>query len=161
MKETTRTIQVKAYTDDGKQICFKCAFAPRDSNRTYPALCHFGGRENHPLCIAAPGPSCPVWHGESKGEDPRYMELIMAVSRKHAGETRHETHKLFMVIKIIPFLAIVFLTLWFIDQKWLRVFGVFAAMLAIIVVGQGVFIMAYHAILDLAGKKDEDGPEEY
>lgn len=29
--------------------------------------------------------------GECKSEDPRYQELIMAVSKKYPGETRHET----------------------------------------------------------------------
>lgn len=61
MKETTRTIHVKAHTDgDGKPVCGACPLWG-----TFGFFCH-GWTENESDCI--PGPSCPVWYGESKGD---------------------------------------------------------------------------------------------
>jgi len=61
MKETTRTIQVNAYTDDdGKPVCGDCI-----ANRSSADWCEYSELTGLPR----PGPSCPVWHGESKGDN--------------------------------------------------------------------------------------------
>ena len=58
MKETTRTIQIKAYTDNGTPICGDCIILNDIGH------CEFDGT---PLDLnSTPGPLCPVWHGESK-----------------------------------------------------------------------------------------------
>jgi len=67
MKETTRTIQVKAYTDDeGKLVCGKELEGPRCEYLWWHPAWHLYAcnyqKKGHP------GHDCPVWHGESKGE---------------------------------------------------------------------------------------------
>lgn len=66
MKETTRTIQVKAYTDDeGNPVCGDCVFLEFDG---YDIHCvHDDAHQVH-----IPGPSCPVWHGE--GNEVMFFE---------------------------------------------------------------------------------------
>ena len=62
MKEIDGWIKIKKYTDDdGKPVCGEC-FIP------YPC----GFYKDVPITKGTvpnePGPLCPVWHGESKGE---------------------------------------------------------------------------------------------
>jgi len=66
MKETTRTIQIKAYTDDdGKPVCGPCK---ANSGQEWCRDCN--------LARLVPGPTCPVWHGESKGEWQPMVHLL-------------------------------------------------------------------------------------
>lgn len=64
MKETDGWVKIKKYTDDeGKPICGECCFAPVGcKERRKPIACAFS------TWAERPGPSCPIWHGESKSE---------------------------------------------------------------------------------------------
>lgn len=63
MKETDGWVKVKIkkYTnDEGQPVCGKCIFGPTDN-------CMLNSWKGL-ACRWDPGPSCPVWYGESKSE---------------------------------------------------------------------------------------------
>lgn len=71
MKKTTRLVHVDAYQDDeGKPVCGGRGAGPRCVHLGWDGdwmafmstlLCQYQRADK-------PGPTCPVWHGESKGE---------------------------------------------------------------------------------------------
>lgn len=64
MKEIDGWVKIKKYTDDGKPVCLGCGWRSPWNNG-----CVFS-------VIGLPGPTCPVWHGESKGDIVALMEEI-------------------------------------------------------------------------------------
>lgn len=63
MKETDGWVKIKKYTDDGRPVCWGNSLAKCDLYWRLGGVKGCGYIAN-----GSPGPSCPVWHGESKSE---------------------------------------------------------------------------------------------
>lgn len=73
MKEIDGLVKIKKYTDDeGKPVCGGCKL----DFDTYD--CEYSIAGNGPEYFLLPGPSCPVWHGESKSDPLVYLLALMA-----------------------------------------------------------------------------------
>lgn len=85
MKEIDGWVKIKKYTDDeGKPVCGECIVFNGEEVCQFEHYPYLGVRNE-----ATPGPTCPIWHGESN-RDIEVVERMQAMCEESLDPERFD-----------------------------------------------------------------------